>query len=108
MRKKIPDELSVKVVSVDFKSLQYIRVVLIRVKIRTTISVYSTKKKPHEPRLNFLGPRFHTIFFDFFLKISMHCSSKLSQNLFYIHLLLIRKKGVFLDTLEKGDVLVYT
>jgi uncharacterized membrane protein YqiK len=62
MRKKIPEsfsvrkiehELSIKVVSVDLMSLQYVRVVLVRVldnqvNIRTTIRVYSTKN-PYKP-----------------------------------------------------------
>ena len=103
MRKKIPESfsvrkiehgLSVKVISVDLKSLQYTSVLYwsefctIRVNIRTTISVYFTKN-PHKPRQVFLGARFHNFFYDFFLKISMDCSSKLSQ-IYSIFILLIR------------------
>jgi hypothetical protein len=44
---------------------------------------------PHKPRQVFLGARFHNFFYDFFLKISMDCSSKLSQ-IYSIFILLIR------------------
>ena len=79
--RNIEHELSVKVISVDLKSLQYTFVLYwsefctIRVNIRTTISVYSTKN-PHKPRQVFLGPRFHNFFTIFFWKYL----------LFYIHL----------------------